>query len=128
QVTVTTVTDVAGTRRATGDTSSVLAAAVNALCGAPGTNACAAPGRSKPVVVPAAGNVPGMLSEFDLPPIPAGKGVGVGTQPARATAENRAATRCDNTTFTGKQLSHNLTRTFLFSKPGPATEFGLTQS
>lgn len=127
QLTVTTVTDVSGVRPSTTGAASVLGAAVNALCGTSGSATCAAPPQAKAVAVPKGGIAPGMLSEFDLPPVTAAKGIWIGTKPAQA-GENRASTRCDNTEFTGKQISHALTRTFLFTKPGRASAFGLTQT
>lgn len=127
QVLTTTVTDVAGLRPAPKQAAQVLGASVNALCGTDGADACASPPRPKPRVVPVAGVVPGMLSEFDLPPM-SSKEPWAGTSPKEA-AENRAATRCDETSFQRPNLSGDLTRTFLFPQIAERNrEFGLTQT
>ena len=127
QVVTTTVSDVAGDQRDTRPAAELLGAAVNALCGSPGSGTCAAPPSTRSVGAPQAGEVPGMLSEFDLPPIKGARGPWVGTEPSKAT-KNFAATRCDNTSFSGGGITHNLTRTFLFPQEKGTRAFGLTQT
>jgi len=127
RVTVTGATELTGSQPAAGTAAAGLAAAVNRLCGAPGAGACAAPPGERSVAPLPTGQAPGMLSALDLPPVTNARGPWVGTDPQRARV-NVAATRCDNTSFAGRGLSHNLTRTFLFPENTRADAFGLTQS
>ncbi|WP_426246973.1 hypothetical protein [Nocardioides sp. LHG3406-4] len=127
QMTVTTVSRFDGLQTDVRKPAAVLAAAVNRLCSAPGANACAGEPAVKEIAVPPAGVVPGMLSEFDLPPIARAPGPWIGTEPARAKV-NVASTRCDRTKFTGAGVRTNLTRTFLFPAVDKANEFGLTET
>ena len=103
-----------------------LAAAVNALCGSDGAGACAGRARARTTAPLDVGTPPGLLSVVDLPPVAAVRGPWVGTEPERART-NYAATRCDNTTFTGKDISSARTRTFLFPET-PEDQLGLTQT
>ncbi|PUA81832.1 hypothetical protein C7S10_07160 [Nocardioides currus] len=73
------------------------------------------------------GRPAGLLAAVDLPPVTGAVGPWVGTDPERART-NFAATRCDNTQFTGKGLKHTLTRTFLFPAKKKVDTFGLTQT
>lgn len=128
QVVTTTMTEVRDGTTNPDRSASVLGAAVNALCGKPGTGDCSAPPKPRREVVPAAGEVPGMLGEWDMPPIRGAGEPWVGTTP-KEVSKNEAATRCDNTQFTGKGISVHLSRTFLFpeaAKKNPT--FGLTQT
>lgn len=127
QITTTTMGQVEGLRPGTGSAASMLAAAVNSMCGIPGSGSCASPPKARAIAAPPAGEVEGMLSELDLPPVARARGPWFGTKPARAKV-NVASTRCDRTAFSGNQLTHNLTRTFLFPQDKGADEFGLTQS
>lgn len=127
QVTVTTVSRVDGLVTDPRKPAAVLAAAVNRLCSTPGAGSCAGIPDITEVPPPRAGRVPGMLSEFDLPPIARAPGPWIGTEPARARV-NVASTRCDRTEFTGKGVKNNLTRTFLFPAVDKANEFGLTET
>lgn len=128
QITTTTVTDVADLDTTPRPTASVLGAAVNALCGTPGAGTCATPPQPKRRGVPTAGLVPGMLSEFDLPPMTSAKEPWAGTKPKKAV-DNRAATRCDTTSFARKNVSNDLTRTFLFPRNAEKhPTFGVTQT
>ncbi|WP_295660662.1 hypothetical protein [uncultured Nocardioides sp.] len=127
QVTVTTVTRVDGLVPDPRKPVAVLARAVNRLCSSPGAGSCAGMPAVKQVAVPRAGRVPGMLSEFDLPPVARAPGPWIGTEPVRARV-NVASTRCDRTRFTGEGIRSNLTRTFLFPAVARANEFGLTET
>ncbi len=104
-----------------------LAAAVNAACGKAGAGSCAGPPKMRPTAPVAVGRPTGLLDPVDLPPVIGAVGPWVGTDPERARV-NFAATRCDNTQFTGKGLKHPLTRTFLFPAKKRVDTFGLTQS
>jgi hypothetical protein len=68
-----------------------------------------------------------MLAALDLPPVAGASGPWVGTDPLPAR-DNDAATRCDNTQFSGPGVSRGRTRTFLFPAQRPASEFGITQT
>lgn len=127
QVITTTVSDVPGLKRGTAPVATMIGAAVNGLCGTPGAGACASGATPKPAVAPVAGQVPGMLSEFDLPPIAKARGRWAGTTPAK-DAQNRAATHCDRTKFSSKKFSNNLSRTFVFPDDKKERAFGVTES
>ena len=128
QIVTTTVTTIAGqappdpTQQAT-----LLAAAVNTLCGANGAATCAAPPRAKPTAVPATGAAPGMLSEIDLPPVRGVKAAWVGTEPRKAMT-NVAATQCDQADFATPEISNALTRTFVLPEGRLPLTFGLTET
>ena len=68
-----------------------------------------------------------MLSEVDLPPVSRVMKPWVGTEPRRAGV-NVAATGCDNTAFTGKQMSNNLTRSFVIPAARLPAAFGITET
>lgn len=105
-----------------------LAAAVNTLCGQPGTGSCAAPPSTKPTDPPPTGLVPGMISEIDMPPAAGVQRPWVGTEPA-AAVQNFAATQCDETSFGKAQgVTNALTRTFVVPGARLPDEFGLTQT
>ncbi len=122
---VTTVSESAKTSAAVA--SQLLAAAVNAECGKPGAGTCAAPPKLKQATIPTAGTVPGMVSEFDLPPITKAPGPWSGNEPAKAT-KNTAATICDETSFSGAGFTRNLTRTFYLPDVKNPEFLGLTQT
>lgn len=107
--------------------ATALAASVNRLCATEGSGTCAAPPAQRVVEPYPTGQAPGMLAAVDLPPVTNAVGPWVGTAPEVARV-NVAATRCDNTAFTGPGLSSNFTRTFLFPANRKADAFGLTQS
>jgi DNA-directed RNA polymerase specialized sigma24 family protein len=103
------------------------AAALNGLCARPEAGACASRPRlerSAPIPV---GDAPGMLSEVDLPPVTRVMKPWVGTEPRRASV-NVAATGCDNTSFTGKQVSNGLTRSFVIPTASLPATFGITET
>ena len=103
------------------------AAAVNGVCSRPEAGECATrPGLKASAPVPV-GDAPGMLSEVDLPPVTRVMKPWVGTQPRRANV-NVAATGCDNTAFTGKQMSNNLTRSFVIPGAKLPAAFGITET
>jgi DNA-directed RNA polymerase specialized sigma24 family protein len=132
QVTTTTVSTAPATPATTSSGAletqgSLLAAAVNNVCGSPGTGTCAGPPRLHGRPPYPVGPVPGMLSVIDLPPVTGVDSPWVGTDPQKALV-NAAATRCDLTSFTGKQVSNAWTRTFLFPQEKLPDTFGLTQT
>ena len=75
----------------------------------------------------AAGQVPGLLLEADLPPIEGVDRPWVGTEPQQAR-QNVAATRCDHTDFGQRSVSHAVTRTFLIPKAKLPPAFGVTET
>jgi DNA-directed RNA polymerase specialized sigma24 family protein len=103
------------------------AAAVNGLCARPEAGDCATrPGLAGSAPIPV-GAAPGMLTEVDLPPVSRVMKPWVGTEPRRASV-NVAATACDNTAFTGKQMSNNLTRSFVIPTASLPASFGITET
>ncbi|WP_162598706.1 RNA polymerase sigma factor [Nocardioides gilvus] len=127
QVITTTVSEVQGLRRGTAPVATMLGAAVNGLCGTPGSGSCASATTPKPVAVPVAGQVPGMLSEVDLPPVAGARGRWGGTTPAK-DSQSRAATHCDKTKFSSKSFTDNLSRTFVFPDVKKERVFGVTET
>ena len=105
----------------------LLAAAVNALCGAPGADACAGPPSMTKIPPLPAGPVPGMLSEVDLPQVTTVDDRWVGTEPKQAQS-NPAATQCDNAAFSKPPMGVAITRTFLLPRADLPTTFGLTET
>jgi DNA-directed RNA polymerase specialized sigma24 family protein len=103
------------------------AAAVNGLCARPEAGDCATRPRVKASAPVPVGAAPGMLSEVDLPPVSRVMKPWVGTEPRRATV-NVAATGCDNTAFTGKDMSNNLTRSFVIPGANLPAAFGITET
>ena len=88
----------------------LLATAVSGLCTLPDAGDCAATPKLKDASPVPVGKHPSLLVEADLPPVPTIDQPWVGTEPTKAK-ENVAATRCDNTEFTGPAFSKSLTRT-----------------
>ncbi|MDX6374770.1 MAG: hypothetical protein QOD98_3758, partial [Nocardioidaceae bacterium] len=106
----------------------LLATAVSGLCGLPNAGSCAATPKVKDSSPVPVGNHPSLLVEADLPPVPTIDQPWAGTQPTKAK-ENVAATRCDNTEFTGPGFSKSLTRTFVIPAATQLPpEFGLSET
>ncbi len=127
-MTTTTIATVAGAKRdVRTPMTSLLAAAVNELCGRPGAGTCAAPPERQATTPVAVGEVPGMLSEVDLPPVSdvAAPWVGTGAEP---TTLNVAASRCDKTSFSKAPIQANLSRTFLIPDAQLPPQFGITET
>jgi hypothetical protein len=103
------------------------AAAVNGLCARPEAGECATRPRLEVRPPVPFGDAPGMLAEVDLPPVTHVMKPWVGTEPRRASV-NVAATGCDNTAFTGKQMSNGLTRSFLIPSAKLPAAFGITET
>ncbi|WP_114327787.1 hypothetical protein [Nocardioides currus] len=127
RLTVTTLVRSTGAPVSARTAAAGLAAAVNATCGSPGAGSCAGPPKVRTAQPYPVGRPAGLLAAVDLPPVTGAVGPWVGTDPERART-NFAATRCDNTQFTGKGLKHTLTRTFLFPAKKKVDTFGLTQT
>ncbi len=131
QVTTTTMTSGPGDGRlspgALQARASLLAAAVNDLCGSPGTDTCAGPPQLRVRPPYPVGLVPGMLSGVDLPPVTGVDSPWVGTDPQKALV-NTAATQCDLTDFNRKPMTSAWTRTFLFPQEKLPDTFGLTET
>ncbi len=110
-----------------GPHAQLLAAAVNGLCGQPGSGRCAAP----PVVVAVpplpVDDAPGMLAIIDLPPTSGSRAPWVSSRPRKATV-NPAASSCDSTTFDSPRFSKARTRTFLKPEARVPDTFGLSQT
>ena len=105
----------------------LLASAVDDLCPTSAGGPCSAMPQAESMPAPAAGPLPMMLGELDLPPV---TGVGrpwVGTTPRKAMT-NLAATGCDRSSFRGPRWSHAATRSFLVPGAQLADAFGLTET
>lgn len=128
RITTTTFTRVPGRSTAVSGTARLLAEAVRSLCGQPEAGGCPRRTRiatAEPVPV---GPAPGMLVEVDLPPVEGVSRPWVGTEPRKAM-DNDASTRCDRADFTGKPMSHNVTRTFVIPQATRLPpQFGITQT
>jgi hypothetical protein len=105
----------------------VLSDAVNGVCNLPGGGRCAGGADSEAVPPLPAGVAPGMLGEFDLPPVATVRLPWVGTDPHRAM-HNLAATGCDATSFHQRGMTRNMTRSFVVPGSRMPSVFGLTQS
>ena len=103
------------------------AAAVNGVCARPEGGECATRPELKGSAPVPVGDAPGMLAEVDLPPVSRVMKPWVGTEPRRASV-NVAATGCDNTAFSGKQMSNNLTRSFVIPAAKLPVAFGITET
>jgi hypothetical protein len=111
-----------------GPSARLLASAVSGLCALPDAGSCAAAPSVKESSPAAVGRHPSLLVEADLPPVPTIDQPWVGTEPRKAR-ENVAATRCDDTTFTGPEFTKALTRTFVIPAATQLpTEFGLSET
>jgi DNA-directed RNA polymerase specialized sigma24 family protein len=110
-----------------GRAARLAAAAVNGLCARPEAGECASRPQVKASAPVPVGVAPGMLAEVDLPPVSRVSRPWVGTEPRRADV-NVAATGCDNTVFTGKQISNGLTRSFLIPGAKLPVAFGITET
>jgi DNA-directed RNA polymerase specialized sigma24 family protein len=106
----------------------LLAQAVTGLCTLPDAGTCTASPQVKDATVPPVGRHPALLVEADLPPVPTIDQPWVGTDPTRAK-QNVAATRCDDTQFTGAGFSKAMTRTFVIPDATELPpEFGLSET
>ena len=127
-VTTTTLSRSMGADRVDRSASAgLLAAAVNALCGSPGTATCSGPPRVSDISPLPVGEVPGMLSEVDLPPVSRIEKPWVGTQVHKATV-NYAASGCARAPFSSESVSNALTRSFVVPGAKLPAEFGITQT
>lgn len=124
---VTTVLTSRGAKVEGGAEVLTMAAAVNRLCGSPDAGACAGRASDREVAPLSIGTPPGLLSIVDLPAVDAAKGSWVGLETERLRGNNRAATRCDNTTFGEQGITRPLTRTFLMPEDPQWPLFGLSQ-
>ena len=106
----------------------LLANAVSGLCTLPDAGNCAVAPKVKESAPVPVGRHPSLLVEADLPPVPTIEEPWMGTEPTKAK-ENLAATRCDDTQFTGPGFSKSLTRTFVIPAATQLPpEFGLSES
>ena len=128
QASTVTVSQAGGTGRSDLDAAAgLLADAVNGLCSLPETGPCAekpALAAARPV---AAGQVPAMLSEVDLPPVAGIERPWIGTE-ARIANTNLASSRCDDTTFQVKKMRRGMTRSFVIPEAKLSDLFGLTET
>jgi DNA-directed RNA polymerase specialized sigma24 family protein len=104
-----------------------LVAAVDDLCSTTLGGHCSALPEAKTVPAPRAGQLPMMLSEFDLPPAIGVVRPWVGTTPKQAI-RNLAATGCDQSSFHGGSWKHAATRSFLVPGASLSPAFGITET
>ncbi|MFC6154366.1 RNA polymerase sigma factor [Nocardioides yefusunii] len=123
----TTVSDVPSGQGSDEKAALLLAAAVNAGCGTEGTSTCAAPPTLKSKIVPAAGDVPGMVSEWDLPPVDSAPGPWVGLTPTKVEATT-SVTRCDRIDFAANGATGALSRQFVLVEVKKPGALGVTES
>ena len=105
----------------------LLVSAVDDLCPTSAGGRCSALPKAESASAPSAGELPMMLSEFDLPPVTGVQRPWMGTTPRRAM-QNVAATTCDQSTLHGHGWRHDATRSFLIPGAHLATSFGLTET
>ncbi len=111
-----------------GPSADLLASAVSGLCTLPDAGACSTTPTVKDSSPVPVGRHPSLLFEADLPPVPGIDQPWVGTTPRKAR-ENVAATRCDDTTFSGPEFTKALTRTFVIPAAAELPpEFGLAET
>ena len=97
----------------------LLATAISGLCTLPDAGGCATAPKLKEASPVPVGKHPSLLVEADLPPVPTIEQPWAGTEPTKAK-ENLAATRCDDTEFTGPGFTKSLTRSFVI-RPRPSS-------
>ena len=128
RITTLTLTRTAGPAKPDlGANLRLLVEAVDDLCPSSLGGHCSALPRPETVPVPAAGRLPMMLSEFDLPPASGLTRPWVGTTPRQAL-HNVAATGCDRSSFHGGAWTHAATRSFLVPGDHLSAAFGITET
>lgn len=114
--------------RPVADNTDLLKLAVTKLCALPGAGRCTAEVATTPIGPLGVGKAPAMLGTMDLPPVAGVAKPWDATDPATATV-NQAATRCDATSFHGKGITGDLTRSFLIpAATNLSAKFGLTET
>ena len=127
-ITTTTLTSTTASKPADlRGSARLLAEAVDGVCGQPDAGACATRPRLEEVAPVPVGQIPGMLSEVDVPPIVGVPRPWIGTEPRKAL-DNDASTSCDNADFSAKGMRNNVTRTFVIPGAELDPQFGLTQT
>ncbi|MGD9960286.1 hypothetical protein [Nocardioides sp.] len=107
--------------------ASLTAAAVNRVCGTPGSGSCAAPPRPAEVAPFAITPGPGMLAAVDLPQAGSVIATWTATRPRKAL-QNLAAIACDTSDFSRAPVSNGMTRSFLIVNGDVPERFGITQT
>jgi len=107
--------------------ATLLAAAVNRVCGTPGSGTCAGPPKLAKAPPPPIGDAPGLLDAVDLPKAGSVNFSWSGTQPRRAI-QNLASISCDNSDFSRAPVSNGMTRSYLMVKGKLPKQFGITET
>lgn len=123
----TTVTSTAEPAASLKPSARLLGRAVDGLCTAAPDVPCATTPRLREAAPVRVGETPGLLVEADLPPVRGISKPWVGTEPRRART-NSAATGCDQTDFSQKQIDNAVTRTFLVPHAKVPAAFGITET
>ncbi len=105
----------------------LLVSAVDDVCPTSVGGHCSSLPRAVPMAAPAAGKLPMMLGELDLPPVAGVQRPWAGTTPRQALS-NVAATTCDDSSFHGHGWKQDATRSFLIPGAHLTMAFGLTQT
>ncbi len=129
----TTLTSVLGPMVENPDgNAELLASAVEALCDLAPGGECTGKVRLSPRDVEPVGDAPRLLVETDLPPVSTVERPWVATRATQVRGSNPAATRCDQTSFTGKvggkPVRDAATRTYLVPGAKLPVEFGLSET
>ncbi|MEN8706407.1 MAG: hypothetical protein ABF306_09755 [Nocardioides marinisabuli] len=129
----TTLTSVLGNgvENAPGN-AELLGSAVDALCDLAPGGSCTGKVRLTPRDAEPVGDAPRLLVETDLPPVTTVDRPWVATRATQVRGANPAATRCDQTSFTGKvggrAVREAATRTYLVPGAKLPVEFGLSET
>jgi hypothetical protein len=108
--------------------AALLARAVTGLCTLPDHGNCTADAKLRDASPVPVGRRPALLIEADLPPVPGVDLPWAGTKPRKART-NTAATRCDDTQFTGGGFTEAYTRTFVVPQATQLPpEFGISET
>jgi len=105
----------------------LVTAAVTRLCGTPGAGTCASTPTIERSLAPPVGDTPGLLEVIDLAPPGKVTKPWTATEAKRATV-NLATVACDGTVFHQKQVTGDMTRSYLILKAGLVARFGMTET
>jgi hypothetical protein len=126
-------TDVLADDLPTGEIADLLGVAVDRMCELPAAGPCTTEPVPAEIAVLPAGEVPAMVSEWDLPPAGDDTGHWVGPAAKRVGRNNGTLgmLACNRVSFTGEfrnaEFRHGTARSFVLPTADLPTEFGLSQ-